>query len=91
VRRPNAARFLLSAWDALETHIIEKGWGIFEDVLGGSDADSDDEDPSWEPEVSGIKNLTLDDFDLDPRLINEFPLFEFSADVLDPKTAQRGL
>jgi hypothetical protein len=67
LRRPYAAGFLLSAWDALDTHIIERDWGVFDDILGRPDADSDDEDPSWEPEESAIEDLTLDDFDLDSQ------------------------
>jgi hypothetical protein len=33
--------------------------------VGGSDTDSDNEDPSWESEELGIEDLTLDDIDLD--------------------------
>jgi hypothetical protein len=66
VRHPYAAGFLLSPWDALETHMIKKGWDIFEDVLGMLDADSDDEDLSWELDESGIEDLTQDNFELDP-------------------------
>jgi hypothetical protein len=52
VKRPDAARFVQEAWDALETHILEKGWGIFEDALGLPDSDDDDDDefddPTWD-------------------------------------------
>jgi hypothetical protein len=41
--------------------------GISEDILGGPDADSDDEERSGESEESGIEDLTVDDFDLDPQ------------------------
>jgi hypothetical protein len=34
----------------MEVHIIEKGWGIYEDVFGGPDTHDDDEDDAWEPE-----------------------------------------
>jgi hypothetical protein len=65
--------------------------GIFEDILGRPHTDSDNEDLSWEPEESGIEELTLDDFNVDCQLINDFLLFEFSLDSIDPETRQKGL
>jgi hypothetical protein len=65
--------------------------GISEDILGRSHADSDNEDPSWEPEESGTEDLTLDDFNLVPQLIINFLLFEFSLDSIDPEARQKGL
>jgi hypothetical protein len=64
---------------------------ISEDILRRPHEDSDNEDPSWEPEESGIEDLTLDDFNLDPQLIIDFLLFEFSLDSIDPETRQKGL
>jgi hypothetical protein len=65
--------------------------GIFEDILGRPHADSDNENPSWEPEESGIEDLTLDDFHLDPKLIINFLLFGFSRDGIDPETRKKSL
>jgi hypothetical protein len=65
--------------------------GIFEDILGRPHTDSENEDPSWEPEESGIEDLTLDDFNFDPQLIIHFLLFEFSLDSINPETTQKGL
>jgi hypothetical protein len=39
----------------------------------------------------GIEDLALDDFNLDPQLIIDFLLFEFSLDSIDPGTRQKGL
>jgi hypothetical protein len=43
VKRPDAAVFLQEAWVSLETRIIGKGWGIFEDAFEGPDADDENE------------------------------------------------
>jgi hypothetical protein len=48
VKRVDAARFVQEAWDVLEMHIGEKGWGIFEDTLGIGSSDDDDDAPSWD-------------------------------------------
>jgi hypothetical protein len=65
VRRPDAARFAQEAWDALETHIVEKGWGIFEDALGSPDSDDYDDDGTWDP--SGFPGFD-DDEEADEEL-----------------------
>jgi hypothetical protein len=38
--------FLREAWNRLNPHVVEKGWGVYEDICGdGSDSDfrADDE------------------------------------------------
>jgi hypothetical protein len=65
--------------------------GIFEDNLGRPHPDSNNEGPSWEPEESGIEDLTLDDFNSDPQLFIDFLRFGFSLDSIDPETRPKGL
>jgi hypothetical protein len=59
--------------------------GVSEDILGRPHEDNDNEDSFWVPE-----EFTLDDFNLDPQLIVDFLLFEFSLDSIDPETRQKG-
>jgi hypothetical protein len=33
----------------LETRVIEKGWGLYEDVLGEADDEDEDARDEWEP------------------------------------------
>jgi hypothetical protein len=42
-------------------------------------------------EESGIEDIALDNFDLDPQQIIDFLLVEFFADGLHPKTTHKGL
>jgi hypothetical protein len=50
LKRSDAAMFVREAWEITEVHIIEKGWGVYEDVFGGRDTHDDDDDDAWEPE-----------------------------------------
>jgi hypothetical protein len=45
-RKPDAIKFLIEAWEALTVHVLQKAWGIYEDVFGDADDDADDEE--WE-------------------------------------------
>lgn len=60
VRRRDAVGFLCQAWDALTTNIIEKGWGIYEDVLGGPGILDDDSE--WTP-LEGSETEQSSDFE----------------------------
>jgi hypothetical protein len=46
VTKPDAVAFLREDWDCLNPHVVEKGWGVYEDICGDrSDSDfwADDE------------------------------------------------
>jgi hypothetical protein len=49
VKTREAIQFLIQAWDELEIRVIEKGWGLYEDVLGEADDEDEDARNEWEP------------------------------------------
>jgi hypothetical protein len=44
--KPDAIRFLIEAWASLTVGVLQKAWGIYEDILGDIEDDSDEE---WGP------------------------------------------
>jgi transposase len=51
VKTRDAIQFLIQAWEGLETRVIEKGWGLYEDVFGEADDEDEDARDEWEPGV----------------------------------------
>jgi hypothetical protein len=54
VAEPDAIKFLVKIWDLLEVHVIEKGWGVYEDADGDALADNEwdsDFEIDWLSEV----------------------------------------
>jgi hypothetical protein len=45
-RKPDAIKFLIEAWEGLTIQVLQKAWGIYEDILG--DAQDDEDDDEWE-------------------------------------------
>jgi hypothetical protein len=52
LKRSDAARFVREAWAIMEVHIIEKGWGVYEDFSGVPHTRDANEDDGWEPDWS---------------------------------------
>jgi transposase len=48
IRISDAVGFLREAWNQLETKVIARGWGIYEDVMGGPEEADDEDDGDWE-------------------------------------------
>jgi hypothetical protein len=62
VKTQDAVHFLIQAWDGLETRVIEKGWTIYEDVLGEADdedGDSSERADQKDGEIFGVRGAPL--------------------------------